>query len=122
MSFFSGRSVAAVAALLCLDLERCPRNSPLCRTALRIVASAHAGVQASAVFLYSAGVCAGCGVGEPGHSQVSHRTASGEWRPLGLGRMLSRRWLLPWFLHACLELCPGFASSLPTTGADSTRI
>ena len=29
--------------------------------------------------------------------------------------------LLPWFLHARVELCPGLSSPLPATGADSAR-
>ena len=74
--------------------------------------------QGSIVFLNLATLCAGRGLGKSGNSEISDRVASGKRRPVGLGGLFSRCRMLPWFLYACLELCPGFPSSLSQSGAD----
>src|SRR5215472_5748173 len=119
--FFLGNNASAVASVLCLDLERCPRSRSLCRRTLCFVAGAYRCVQGGLVFFHPPAVRAGCCLCEFGHPQVSHGIAPGKWRPLGLGGLFPRCRLLPWILHACVELCPGAPSPLPSTGTDFAR-
>ncbi len=122
MPFLPGRDATALASVLHLDLERRSRNSSLRGRELRFATRTHRHLQTGAVFVHSALICAGCCLRQLGHPQISHRTAPGERRPLGLGGMFPRCRLLSWFLHPCVELCPGFRSPLSALGADSARI
>src|SRR5208283_3791553 len=118
---FSGRQATAVAAILCRELEGRERRGAVRRRELRVVAVTYSCFQRSAVFVHFASVCAGRYFRQFGHPEISDRAANGEWRHLGLGRLLSRCRLLPRFLHTCLELRAGFSQSLPATGAYVAR-
>ena len=108
-------AAAAVAPVLRLHLERRPRSRPLRR---ENYASLRERTLAFKEALFSSTLppyVLDAVSANLGHPEIADGFAPGEWQHVGLGGLLSRCRLLPWLLHACLELCAGLSPSLPAS-------
>ena len=94
-----------MAPILLNCLERCARSGALhIKSQNRLVARADREIQGGAVLFNSAALCARRRFRGSCHPQIANSFARGEWKSVGMGRVFSREWLLPWFMHARVRM------------------